>query len=264
MAKTTVPGKCHFGADGWLRGPIAITHVLTPNRYSSGFADRGQGLVMHTEAGFEAGTVDTFMNPASRVSAFFSIGRSGAATQYAPVGKGMVCWSQGDGNSTWRGVEDEDRTHPSIPLTAEQVATFAQILEACSEFDGFPLQVTDDTSGQGLIWHGAGGASWGNHPDCPGGVRKAQRPAIVELAKAIREGNVPSGPVAVTTDGTLSLAALCHSHGHGATPAMVLRLTAQHAPAYAPDVAAWINSVYDGARDAQATVPAGLTLYLPQ
>lgn len=28
---TAVPGRCHFDADGWLQGPISITHLMTPN-----------------------------------------------------------------------------------------------------------------------------------------------------------------------------------------------------------------------------------------
>ena len=64
--------KCHFDADGWLQGPIAVTHLtaLTPNRYNSGVADKARGLAQHTEDGFEAGTVATFLNPASQASAW--------------------------------------------------------------------------------------------------------------------------------------------------------------------------------------------------
>ena len=76
--------RCHFDADGRLQGPIRITHVLTPNRYDSGFAVKAKGLVQHTEDGFEAGTVATFMNPAAKASAFFSVDELGNAHQYLP------------------------------------------------------------------------------------------------------------------------------------------------------------------------------------
>jgi peptidoglycan hydrolase-like protein with peptidoglycan-binding domain len=204
MYRTVVPGvpdtqggtvvtdlKCHFDANGWLQGPVVIGHLLTPNRYSSGFGT-GRGVVMHTEDGYETGTVSTFMNPASQVSAFFSIAQDGSCHQYLPVGKGMVAWSQAAGNEAWRGIEDEDRTHPSIPFTSAQITAFAQILEACSAYDGFPLQITDDpVNGHGLITHGDGGVAWGDHPDCPGDVRKAQRPQIIALAMSIRQGTAP-------------------------------------------------------------------------
>jgi hypothetical protein len=233
MTSIPVPGKCHFDEHGWLQGPVSITHVMTPNRYNSGFADRGRGVVMHTEDGFEAGTVATFMNPKSQASAFFSIGRNGHVTQYLPVGQGYVAWTQGAGNDAWRGVEDEDRTHPSIPLTLEQVAAFAQILEACSEFDGFPLQVTDDVNGHGLIWHGAGGHV--------------------------------SGARQHVTQGKLSLAGLAAKQEPPVTPAQIVFLTAQHSAGghFAANVAHWLGDVFEGRLDAQADIPAGLHLWLP-
>jgi peptidoglycan hydrolase-like protein with peptidoglycan-binding domain len=178
--------RCHFDADGWLQGPISITHLFTPN-HGTGFGT-GRGVVLHTEDGFEAGTVATFMNPANQVSAFFSVGVDGAVHQYVPVGKGLTAWSQVAGNGAWRGVETEDKTSPSTPLTQAQITTFAQILEACSAFDGFPLQVTDNVNGQGLILHSDGGEAWGGHFSCPGSVRAAQRPVIVALAMSIRQG----------------------------------------------------------------------------
>jgi hypothetical protein len=205
----SIPGKCHFDSDGWLQGPIRITHVLSPN-HGTGFGT-GRGVVMHTEDGFEAGTVATFMNPANKVSAFFSIGQDGSCHQYVPVGKGLTAWSQAAGNDAWRGIEDEDRTNPATPLTAAQVAAFAQILEACSAFDGFPLQVTDDpVGGHGLILHSDGGQAWGGHLQCPGPVRAAQRGQIVALAMSIRHGMPPveQGPFRHTAPGGKTLAEL--------------------------------------------------------
>ena len=69
--------RCHFDSDGWLQGPIRITHAVPEPR--DGFGT-GRGVVLHTEDGFEAGTVATFMNAANQVSAFFSIAGDGAAT----------------------------------------------------------------------------------------------------------------------------------------------------------------------------------------
>ena len=219
--------RCHFDADGWLQGPIKIQHLLSPN-HGTGFGT-GRGVVMHTEAGFEAGTVETFMNPANKVSAFFSVAQDGSGHQYVPVGKGLTAWSQAAGNEAWRGIEDEDRTHPSIPLTDAQVKFFAQVLEACSAFDGFPLQVTDSTGGQGLILHSDGGVNWGNHPDCPGPVRAAQRPAIIALAKAIRAG-AAAGPFRHTAPGGQSLAQIAAARN--TTPEHLAQVSAH---AYTPE-----------------------------
>jgi hypothetical protein len=253
--------KCHFDSDGWLRGPISITHLFTPS-HGTGFGT-GRGVVMHTEAGFEQGTVATFMNRANGVSAFFSIGQDGRATQYLPVGKGYSGWSQVAGNDTFRGIEDEDRTHPSIPLTDAQMTTFAQIFEACSAFDGFPLQVTDSVGGQGLILHSDGGQNWGGHLSCPGPVRAAQRKEIVKRAAAIRAGTHPAPSVrSWTSSGQLTLAQLAKQELHEQV-CTVLRVTAEaggaHAP-FAPAVAAYVNHVF--ATDTQVC-PAGITLLYP-
>lgn len=253
--------RCHFDADGWLQGPIKITHLMTPNR-GTGFGT-GRGVVMHTEAGFEAGTVATFMNKANQVSAFFSIAQDGSCHQYVPVGKGLTAWSQAAGNAAWRGIEDEDQTHPSTPLTPAQVTTFAQILEACSAFDGFPLQVTDNVDGQGLILHSDGGQAWGGHLQCPGPVRAAQRPQIVALAMSIRQGGaVTPSPRKWVTAGQSSLATLAKDQK--TTPAVILQLTAQRSPAPLPvELAAYLNGVFGGTVDVTKPTPRGLTLYLP-
>lgn len=264
MAKTTVPGRLHIDAAGRLQGPADITFNVpwpTPNCTANGFGTAFGG-VYHTEVGWEHSVIAEFNSPAAQASAFFSISMTGAIHQYVPLGLNYAAWTQAAGNHSYRGVEHEDGGDPSRPLTPAQLAASAQVFEAMSAYDGWPLEATDNPDGgRGIIFHSDGKAAWGGH-DCPGDVRRAQRPALIALAKAIREGNVPSGPVAVTSDGTLSLADLCHSHGHGATPAMVLRLTAQHG-GYPGDVAHWLNEVFEGTRDAQATVPAGLELYLP-
>lgn len=254
---TGAPGRCRFDDQGWLQGPAAISHVLTPNRYGKGFGD-GRGVVLHTEAGFEAGTRATFLNPVAQVSAFFSVGQDGAITQYVPVGRGMAAWSQGAGNLLWRGVECEDRTDPATPLTAAQLAAVAQILEACSAFDGFPLVITDDPlNGRGLITHGDGGAAWGNHPGCPGPVRRAQRPAILALARAIR---AQEATVAVTADGTARLQAIAAAHG--TTAARVLHLTAT-GPAWQPELHDWLDDLFAGKADPAGPVPRGCVLQVP-
>jgi N-acetylmuramoyl-L-alanine amidase len=250
--------KCHFDSSGWLQGPIRITHLFTPN-HGAGFGT-GRGVVLHTEAGFEGGTVDTFMNPASQVSAFFSIAQDGSCHQYLPVGKGYVAWTQVAGNHAWRGIEDEDRTHPSIPLTDAQITTFAQILEACSEFDGFPLQITDSPSGQGLILHSDGGQDWGGHLSCPGPVRAAQRPAIIALAKQIRAG-APPGPTVKTwvSRGQMTLHDLAALH-LGRPVSDVLRITLANSPGqvFAADLARHVDAVFAGDQEA---CPAGVTLH---
>jgi hypothetical protein len=258
--------QCHFDANGWLHGPIRIAYYTSPNHYTSGFADKAKGMVQHTEDGYEAGTIATFMDPAAQVSAFFGVDEGGTAQQFLPVGQGFVAWAQAAGNPFWRSCECEDKTQTGSPMTAPQLTAFAQILEACSAYDGFPLQITDDVNGTGLITHGDGGAAWGDHPDCPGDVRKAQRPQIIALAMAIRAGGAPAAapdPRPWVTAGMSSLASLA-AQNHCEVSA-ILRLTAGYSPGglYPPAVATYLNGVFGGTVSPAAPMPKGLPLWLP-
>ena len=100
----------------------------------------------------------------------------------------------------WYSVEDADN-HPgkppiTEPFSPQQVTALAQLLEVLSRFAGFPLQITDSVDVKGLGVHSMGGDAWGGHPYCPGDVRKAQRPAILALAKDIRNPPAPPPPPA--------------------------------------------------------------------
>jgi nucleoside phosphorylase len=67
-------------------------------------------------------------------------------------------------------------------------------VELLSRFAGFPLQVTDIVTGTGYGVHSMGGKAWGDHtcPDLPPNhVRSHQRPAIIALAKQIRNQRTP-------------------------------------------------------------------------
>jgi hypothetical protein len=250
--------RCHFDADGWLAGPISISHHMTPNRYNSGFAARARGMVQHTEDGFEAGTLATFMNPGSEVSAFFSVGEDGTAHQYLPVGRGYVAWAQKAGNPDWYSCECEDKRHPGTPMTDIQVTTVAQIYSALAERDGFGYAITDNTvNGHGLITHGDGGDAWGGHPDCPGKVRKAQRPELLARARAVRDGLD-----VWICQGAKSLHDLA-GDSLGGPVHQVLQLTAEYSPQrlFTPGMARYLNGVF--AADAQ-NVPAGATVYCPK
>lgn len=250
--------RCHFNADGWLTGPIAISRHMTPNRYDSGFAARARGVVQHTEDGFEAGTLATFMDPGSQVSAFFSIGEDGTAHQYLPAGHGYVAWAQADGNPKWYSIECEDKLRSGTPMTDSQLTVFAQVYSALAERDGFGYAVTDDPSGgRGLITHGDGGSAWGGHPDCPGQVRRAQRPEILARARAVRDG------LGIwICQGAKSLSDLAGDKLGGPVH-QVLELTAEYSVGglFTPAMAGYLNAVF--AADTQV-VPAGVALSCPK
>ncbi|HVX20875.1 MAG TPA: hypothetical protein VHB02_05985 [Acidimicrobiales bacterium] len=149
-------------------------------------------MVLHTEVGWEHTVEHEFTDPSYQASAFCSISGGlnaqsppdGHLHQYGPIGHGWMAWAQKAGNPRFRSVEFEDGGRPTRPLTALQIATGGAVLAAVAEFDGFPIQSTDDPDhGRGLILHVDGGAAWGGH-DCPGAVRAAQRPALIAAAFA--------------------------------------------------------------------------------
>jgi hypothetical protein len=197
----STPGRLEIDADGKIRGTagqvgatIEYNDPWPCKNGTPGGSGAMMGLVLHTEDGYEQGTISWFNNPAAGASAFFAVGQDGAIHQFGPLGKDWMAWAQADGNPHWYSVEDADNTHPSVPLTDAQITAVAQLLEVLSRFAGFPLEVTDSVDKKGLGVHSMGGVPWGDHLECPGPVRAAQRQVIVDRAKAIRDGEVKADP----------------------------------------------------------------------
>ena len=188
--------KMHIDAAGKLQCPenpglITYNSPWPTVNGSTNFQEPAQGYVIHTEVGYEHSVIHEFNDPNAQASAFVSFGVDGHVHQYGPIGHGWKAWTQVNGNPKWRGGEHEDLGDPKNPLTAAQIESSASVFEAISEHDGFPLQATDDpVNGKGAIFHSDGGAAWGGH-DCPGAVRRGQRQAIIDRAKAIR-GQAPA------------------------------------------------------------------------
>jgi hypothetical protein len=261
----TAPGKLQVdSATGRVTGPANLAYnepfPCANGSYGSGAM---MGLVMHTMVGNSPGSVAWFNNPAAQASAHFCIAQDGTVTQMGPIGKGWEAWAQAAGNPAWYSAEHADDGNPANPLTSEQITASAQILECLSAYAGFPLQISDSPSVKGYGWHGMGGVAWGDHPDCPGDVRKAQRPQIIALAMAIRSGgNVTASVREWVTAGQSSLSQLATQQR--STPAAVLELTAQHSGGTFPaSVAAWLDDVFTGTSDAAHPMPAGLPLWVP-
>lgn len=187
-------GKLTVGSDGRLTGPAALTYNEPFPTQNGTYGSGGMmGVLEHTQVGNNPGTVSWFNNPAAQASAHFCVAQDGSVVQMGPIGKGWIAWHAAEANATWYGIEFADDGNPANPLTTAQITAAAQLVECLSAFAGFPLQVSDSTSAKGLGWHGMGGVAWGDHPDCPGDVRKAQRPQIIALAMAIRTPP-PAGP----------------------------------------------------------------------
>lgn len=262
-------GFLTIDSDGRVHGIPGIAPVTwnTPwpcrNGYTSGFAAKASGVVLHTEDGYEQGTIAWFNNGAAAVSAFFAVGRGGSIHQFGPVGHGWVAWAQAGGNAAWYSIEDADNTHPSVPFTSAQKLSVAYLVEVLSWRDGFPLaEAADPAAQRGVALHSEGGVGWGNHPGCPGPARAAQRPAIIARAKTIRK--VRDGVVTLitwTADGTLSLAEVADEYQTAAST--ILRHTAITDGKYPPLAAAWLNGVFAGIVPATGPVPAGVVLRIP-
>jgi len=180
---------CQNGTDGGMAVPAGV-----------------QGLLVHTMVGdLLPGTVSWFNNSAAQASAHFGVSQAGEIWQFGPV-NGWKAWHCAEGNPHWFGCEFADDGQPSNPLTAEQIAAGAQLLELLSRDDvgRFPVQITDSISTEGLGWHGMGGEAFGGHFDCPGDTRKAQRPQIIALAMAIRNGTPAPAPAQNWTEAMIT------------------------------------------------------------
>lgn len=136
------------------------------------------GLVLHVQVG-DNSCYGEFVNPANQASSTWWVSKTGVLEQY--VDSDDTAWTEMAGNSTWDSVETEGL--PSEPLTQQQVVMLARLYAWGHELYGWPFQITNSVSGRGFGWHGMGGPSWGNHPHCPGDIRKAQRIAILALAQ---------------------------------------------------------------------------------
>ncbi|WP_097237085.1 peptidoglycan recognition protein family protein [Streptomyces sp. 1331.2] len=147
-----------------------------------------RGLVLHVQAGNNS-PYGWFDDEESEASSDFWVSKSGRIEQYVDTGNDRA-WAQGAGNRAYASVETEG--HPDEPLTPEQIEGVARIYAWGAGLWAWPLQVIDSTTERGLTFHGAGGAAWGGHPDCPGEIRKAQRGAI--LARAAELLGAPAQP----------------------------------------------------------------------
>ena len=166
----TIPGRLRIAADGKVTGPANIEYNTPfPTRNHGEPSGAMRGVVMHTMVGNLPGTIVIFnedRGPDSS-SAHFGIAQDGLIHQFIPVGKSLYSWAQEAGNDTWYSIEHADNGNTANPLTDAQLVASAQLLDVLSRFAGFPLQVTDSTTGTGYGTHVMGGAAWGGHT-CPG------------------------------------------------------------------------------------------------
>jgi len=138
-------------------------------------------VVLHVMEGILDGTDSWFRNPQAQASAHFGVGKDGRVYQW--VDTANKAWAQAEGNPRNISIECEGNAGDS--LTPAQCERVAEILAWAHTTHGVPLRINDFPAGQGLGWHGMGGAAWGGHTGCPGDPIKAQRAGIITRAQAL-------------------------------------------------------------------------------
>jgi len=153
--------------------------VWKPVNNHGGLMTSHVGVVLHVQED-NGGLQGWFNNPASGVSSHFWISKAGVVEQY--VDTDVVAWAQAAGNASYLSVETEGFTTEA--LTEQQVDQFGKLFRWCvGRYSSIHYAEADVPGQSGLGWHGMGGVAWGNHPGCPGDLRKAQRPVIIQKAQ---------------------------------------------------------------------------------
>ncbi len=187
---------------------------------TAGVTGQMDGVVMHTMAGYLAGAIQVFNNPANKASAHIGITQKGRIHQFLPIGKGYEAWHAFEANLRWYGIETEDYGHPENPISDAALTAWAQCFEFLSRFAGFPLQVTNDCHGKGLAYHRMCDDWNRSVHSCPGAsfsdfTRVNQRAEIVHRAKLIRDPApaAPAEPFLWIADGHTAARHLAREHG---------------------------------------------------
>lgn len=135
-------------------------------------------FVVHIAQGLnQSGTDAWFNNPEAKVSAHFSISRTGVVHQYVKLD--WVAWAQEYYNDVAISIEHEGDS--GMTLTARQLrASLTLLAWLHGQFPHVPLERTANPLGTGIIGHGELGVRGGDHPDCPG------NPVLGQLDRALR------------------------------------------------------------------------------
>lgn len=136
------------------------------------------GMILHVQAG-DHSPYGWFNNPGAEASSTWWGGKKGEREQYGNPDTDKF-WAQAEGNPIYHSFESEGQ--PGEPLTAELIESAAVAFAFGVERYGWKAQVIDTPGQSGLGWHGMGGLKWGNHPFCPGNLRKSQRTMILRAA----------------------------------------------------------------------------------
>lgn len=148
---------------------------------SQGVRDKTLGLIVHVQAG-NGELTGWYNNPGSDASSAWQVMKTGNVFQFGDPDVDKF-WTQAAGNPDYGAAEGEG--FPNEPMTDAQLDGFAEIYAKGHVEEGWPFQLAEKPGDRGLGWHGMGGAAWGGHYNCPGDIRKAQRPEILRRAQLI-------------------------------------------------------------------------------
>jgi hypothetical protein len=137
------------------------------------------GAVLHVNQ--SDGNLFNWVSGDHNVSCHFEVYKDGTVEQYLDTG--VSSWCQMAGNATYVSIETEGFANEAF--TNAQLLAIARLYAWLHRTHGLPFRQADKPGEHGLGWHGMGGVAWGNHPDCPGDKRKAQRTKILAMAQAI-------------------------------------------------------------------------------
>jgi hypothetical protein len=166
----------------WVVPGATLRHITN---VSQGVRDKTLGLILHVQAG-NGELTSWYNNPGSQASSCWQARKGNPNPIQFGDPDADKFWTQAAGNPDYGAVESEG--YPSEPLDADQIEAIARIYAAGHLNEGWPFQLAEKPGDRGLGWHGMGGKAWGNHPNCPGDIRKAQRPAILARARQIAAG----------------------------------------------------------------------------
>ena len=142
------------------------------------------GLTLHVQVG-DGSPYGWFANPNNGACSHWWVSKTGVVEQYLDAG--AKSWAQAAGNATYHSVETEG--YPTDPLTPQQINALAGLYRWGHDTFGWPLALANAPGEPGFGTHQMGGVAWGNHPGCPGDLRKAQRQTILNLVQG--DDNMP-------------------------------------------------------------------------
>lgn len=167
------------------RMPGAVWKPISVNFDRGGIEVPSRGLCLHVAQG-NSSLYGWFSNSRAQVSSHFWASKTGVIEQYVDCAD--KAWAEAAGNSQYVSVETEG--YNTEFLTDAQLNAVSRIYAWGHSQFGWPFVVQNTPGGQGFTWHGAGGAAWGGHPDCPGNSRRWQMPEILRRAQNGTEDDV--------------------------------------------------------------------------